>query len=299
MLCRNPFLHGIVPYGCGQCLPCRINRRRQWTWRQVFESLCHESSCFVTLTYGPDTLPDGGNLEPRDLQLFLKRLRFHLGSGRVRYVAVGEYGEKTYRPHYHLSLFGMSGHSVHNARSAVSTGEQLIKRSWDLGFVGLGDFNEKTAQYVSSYVVKKLADRTDPVIGNLVPEFGRMSRRPGIGGEAVKVIAKALCDNGHGMALLEETGDIPHELQIGRRKIPLGRYLLAKLREAVGFTPEYIAEIKQKGAYESSVEMLALLDRAFAVEAVPSPKSAYLLDASQKIANVEARSKVWRSKRSL
>lgn len=299
MLCRAPFLRGIVPYGCGQCLPCRINRRRQWTWRQVFESLLHEENCFVTLTYGPDYLPSGGSLEPRDLQLFIKRLRFLLGSRKVRYVAVGEYGENTYRPHYHLSLFGMSGYSVLDGVKAPTSGQLAIERCWKLGFVGVGDFNEKTAQYVSSYVVKKLKDRTDPQMAGLYPEFGRMSRRPGIGHGAMSIIAKSLCDSGHGMALIEETGDVPRELQIGKRKIPLGRYLLSKLREAIGFTPEWIEEIKAKGTYESSVEMLALLDRAFALEEVPTPKSAYLLEKNQMILNVEGRAKVWRKKHQL
>lgn len=37
----------------------------------MHEASLHEDSIFVTLTYRPDALPDGGTLVKRDLQLFL------------------------------------------------------------------------------------------------------------------------------------------------------------------------------------------------------------------------------------
>ena len=46
-----------VPFGCGQCLPCRVNKRRLWTNRIMLESMCHDDNAFVTLTYNDDNIP--------------------------------------------------------------------------------------------------------------------------------------------------------------------------------------------------------------------------------------------------
>lgn len=76
MLCKNPYMKGVLAFGCGQCNPCRINRRRLWTHRIMLESLKHGDSSFVTLTY--ETLPSDGSLVPKDLQNFMKYLRMRV-----------------------------------------------------------------------------------------------------------------------------------------------------------------------------------------------------------------------------
>lgn len=263
------------------------------------EALCHDESCFVTLTYANEFEPAGRNLRPADLSLWLKRIRKEIEPRRIRYFAVGEYGEENLRPHYHLSLFGVSGFTPHMRVDGPTTFAECVDRQWARGFVQVAEFSEKTAQYVSGYVVKKLADRNDPRMEGLVPEFARMSRNPGLGTAAMMTIAKTLCESGHGMALIEDTGDVPRQLQIGKKKIPLGRFLLQKLREAIGFTPEYIAQIKASGTFEKSVEMLALLQNALDVEALATPRSAYLMENAQRINNAEARAKIWKKRGTL
>lgn len=71
------------------------------------------SSKFITLTYADENLPISRNgyrsLCRRDLQLFFKRLRKAHSKGAkrksIKYFAVGEYGGKIGRPHYHVLLF--------------------------------------------------------------------------------------------------------------------------------------------------------------------------------------------------
>lgn len=70
-------------------MPCRINKRRIWTTRLFLESLVHRSSIFFTLTYRDECLPEGGNLNPRDMTLFLKRLRKAVAPLRIRFFIVG------------------------------------------------------------------------------------------------------------------------------------------------------------------------------------------------------------------
>ena len=61
-----------------------------------------------------------------------------------------------------------------------------------------------------------------------VPEFTRMSLKPGIGADFMHDVASTLLD--HDLA----QGDVPVTLRHGSKEYPLGRYLRRKLRAAVG-----------------------------------------------------------------
>lgn len=273
---------GTIPFGCGQCLPCRVNKRRQWQWRQYLESLLYDDNSFVTLTYADDKLPVAGSLEPQVVSLWIKRLRTAISPLRFRYLLVGEYGERTLRPHYHLSVFGLSGHSV-CGRKLFS---DWIDESWGRGFVQVAEFNELTAQYVAGYVVKKWTNKGHPALEGRHPEFARMSNRPGIGAGAMEIMARTLGSQ----YLSWETGDVPSELKIGGKRVPLGRYLLARLRKEMGFSDDYVKAIRDGKSYEKSIEMLALLSASKEVETV---RSAYARDVEARVASLEARAKIY------
>lgn len=293
MLCRKPFMAGIVPFGCGQCLPCRVNRSRQWKWRQFLESLLHEHNCFVTLTYDEDHLPRDSQLEPRALQLFLKSLRKAIAPQRVRFFAVGEYGEQSLRPHYHLSLFGLSEFSVYSGGSLVVRDRAghivggAIYNSWKKGHVHVAEFNAHTASYISGYIIKKLKDRKDG-ISHRVPEFARQSNRPGIGAGAMAVIAKTLLETAHGW----EKGDIPSSLSVAGRSIPLGRYLLRRLRHEVGFTEGYIKDLRDEVTMAKSLEVSAMQ----AVKPGFTLSQTILEDIEGRLRQVESRSYLFKKR---
>lgn len=63
-----------------------------------------------------------------------------------------------------------------------------------------------------------------------LPEFARMSLRPGLGLFMMHDIASHLLD----LEKFERMIDVPLELQHGRKRMPLGRYLRRKLRTFVG-----------------------------------------------------------------
>lgn len=79
MLCKKPYTRGPQQFGCGQCMPCRVNRSRLWIARMMLEALEYEErgeeSAFVTLTYDAEHVPPDGSLRPLDLRVFLNRLR--------------------------------------------------------------------------------------------------------------------------------------------------------------------------------------------------------------------------------
>lgn len=279
MICSRPFTVGTVGFGCGQCLPCRINRRRVWAWRMVLESYCHEESSFVTLTYDEANVPDGGTLDPRHLQLFLKKLR-KARSAPLRFFAVGEYGDHSERPHYHLALFGLG-----------MDGRDDVDRAWGRGHVLLGELNEKTTAYIAGYVVKKMTHANDARLNGRRPEFARMSLRPGIGAPAMKTLAKSM-DNPHGQAEVQNTGDVPYQLQFGRKRFPLARYLRKRLRAEMGLTDEQTAAARSTIAFQSSLEVSELLRVALATSPAATPQSVMITRDAGRIASVVARSKI-------
>lgn len=230
MLCARPFRSPAGVFGCGSCMPCLINRRRMWTTRIILESRLHEFSSMVTLTYNDDCVPE--ELKPRDLQLFLKRLRRKC-SRPLRFFACGEYGDKTGRPHYHLAVFGL-----------CFLESELVEGCWPYGFVHLGELNEKSAAYIAGYVSKKM--RKADVVDNRLPEFIRMSNRPGIGRGAADIMARSLMSKGSSAGIVE---DVPHEVRIEGGKFPLGRYMRDALRVEVGW---------EKGCPEPVIRRLAV-----------------------------------------
>lgn len=241
MMCKKPYMKRPVgftkkeltlsgmegklattPFGCGQCLPCRINKARVWTHRIMLENQCCGESCFVTLTYADEFLPSPPNVSKPELQKYLKRLRYEYDLP-FRYFAVGEYGSASWRPHYHLALFGIDG----------SDAEYLNSKCWTKGFNYCGDITERSARYISGYVVKGLKGEDAAKFGK-TPEFMLSSRKGGgLGRNAVKVVAENVKCSPY---LKKEN---IYSFQYGKnRHRPLGRYLKDKFAEDLGLTEE-------------------------------------------------------------
>lgn len=219
--------------GCGQCLPCRINRRRLWTSRLMLESYLHQASVFLTLTYRNECLPVDGSVDVREVQLFLKRLRERLGDVKIRFFAIGEYGDRYLRPHYHLLVFGVGASNHVNAhyvgRKRNYCAGCVFCSSWSRGEVHVGTVTENSVMYCTGYITKGMTRDGDLRLKGRRPEFCRMSLRPGIGAGAVTELARVL--QGAASKKVYETGDVPHEIRMLGKKWPLGRYVRQLLRE--------------------------------------------------------------------
>lgn len=281
-MCKKPYVKGITPYPCGQCLPCRFNRRRLWTHRLLLEQQCHEFSSFWTLTYDDQHVPLDGSLNPKHTELWLKRLRRALGPTRpLRFYLVGEYGDETQRPHYHPALFGLS-----------HLESELVLETWSMGYVYGGTLTLESAQYIAGYVTKKMTAADDPRLAGRHPEFARMSTRPGLGALVVPQLADALSDHAGAMSIARD-GDVPTSLNHGRKSLPLGRYLRSKLREQLGF--ETIGG-------QPRPEALRLQEMSDLLEASGS-RSRYLSEKPfidhQKILRAEGLAKIWKKKGSI
>lgn len=193
---------GLAPFKlpCGQCIGCRLTKKRNWAIRCMHEAQMHEENAFITLTYEDNHLPADRGLRLEHWQKFAKRLRKRIGP--FRFFHCGEYGTKNLRPHYHALIFGESfgKDSVPLERSPFQTSapqhqlrvSPLLQETWPYGFHTVGAVTFDSAAYCASYTTKKINgpgerfvnERCDPDTGEVFdvrPEYATMSRRPGIG----------------------------------------------------------------------------------------------------------------------
>lgn len=157
----------VVP--CSKCNLCLANKRNAWSFRLKQELKTAKAAFFVTLTYSDSFLPGDGGLVKSDFQNYMKRVRKKV---KVRYYAVGEYGENTMRPHYHALVFG-SGSPGKLSR--------VLTDSWSLkgvpmGHVLVGSLTHASIHYTTKYVINK-----SNFPKGLQKPFSLMSRRPAIG----------------------------------------------------------------------------------------------------------------------
>ncbi|WNK15038.1 MAG: replication initiator protein [Microvirus sp.] len=180
---------------CGQCIGCRTDKKLEWALRLHHESRSHADSIFVTLTYAQPHLPRGGTLVVSHGQCFMRRLRRLIHPHKVRFFLVGEYGDQNQRPHYHVILFGYWPADA-KLEGERETGKfyssVLLSDAWgQKGFVEFSPASPATMKYVSHYAVKRITGDmakehyTRLTISGefvqVIPEFARMSTRPGIG----------------------------------------------------------------------------------------------------------------------
>lgn len=313
-------MNGNMPCPCGKCIPCLINRKRLWKHRLLLESYCHEKSAFVTLTYNDDHLHYRNDksgeillqpsLRPKDLRNFLKRLRKAIAPQRVRFYAVGEYGDKSFRPHYHLALFGYepcwygeTRKQRHADGKSCCPPCDAIFTSWKHGGIDNATLENDSAAYIAGYVTKKLTNPNDDKARTLLagrhPEFARMSNRPGIAANSLDIIADTLLSQ-YGPFMLTEHGDVPVSLLHGGVPYPLGRYLRQKLRRKINAaeivdheTGELKYEAKEKTYQAYTKEMLDLLLAALknpeTKKEVTTLKNLIKARDAQKILNIETK----------
>lgn len=157
-------------FPCGKCPQCVARRSSAWSFRLMQEDKRSVSSLFLTLTYENCNCPISPKgfmvLSKRDVQLFFKRLRkAHRKNSDndrpIKYYAVGEYGGRTHRPHYHIILF--------NAKL------ELIQPAWDKGQIHYGKVSGASIGYTLKYMCKT---RRYPLHANddRISEFALMSK---------------------------------------------------------------------------------------------------------------------------
>lgn len=221
----------FIKVPCGHCASCVNKRSLQWSSRIEVEASQHKYVFFVTLTYSdkfvplfyPEEVLDYPYvteyqriklidyiqknkvsdkylvLRYSDIQNFLKRLRNYIYEDNkvseeqkvVRYYCCGEYGETTFRPHYHFIFFVDSdriGQCI--GKSGKTKFESYIHKAWSvpsenkkyripIGRIDCQFVRDNAAKYCSSYV-SSFAYIPAFLRTNFAP-FCRASKAPPIG----------------------------------------------------------------------------------------------------------------------
>lgn len=150
---------------CGKCWYCTSSRRAQWTFRLSVENYCWLNSEFLTLTYDDEHLPLNSfglpTLNVDHLNKFIKDLRNN--KFKFKYYAIGEYGGRFGRPHYHVLIF--------------FNDDIQFPLFWHNGNLKEDNVTPADIHYVTKFhVVPKLSRFEKSVIQ---PQFARMSKHLG------------------------------------------------------------------------------------------------------------------------
>jgi len=150
----------IIP--CSTCPNCIYRQTAGWAFRLIQEERNSISSAFITFTYGDANIVTTPyklrSLCKYHLQCFFKRLRKYNRGKQIKYYAVGEYGGKTKRPHYHAIIFNADENSI---ELAWSKRENNHTKAVPIGEIYYGDVSGYSIGYTLKYICK----------GKTVPAF--------------------------------------------------------------------------------------------------------------------------------
>lgn len=130
----------------------------------------HENSCFATLTYSEENVPRNDLgwtcLDKRHLVQLFKKMRKNCPP--FKYYAIGEYGSKTHRAHYHVFFFGLDHEETH----------EYLDEYWPHGHHRVTPINGNRIGYVANFHI--VAKRRPNAATEQTPEFTLCSKGLGV-----------------------------------------------------------------------------------------------------------------------
>lgn len=182
--CITPYMHKEFgkPFPCGKCPPCRSRRASSWSFRLMQQDRVSNSAIFLTLTYDEQhikrTPKHYKTIRKRCLQLYFKRVRKLLPkTSGLKYYACGEYGSKTYRPHYHAIIFNANYDALEQAWICNSDEYGCGHRGCGkpIGQIKFGTVSDASVGYTLKYI-SKLGKIPLHKNDDRMPEFSLMSK---------------------------------------------------------------------------------------------------------------------------
>lgn len=131
----------------------------------------NQKASFITLTYNEKNLPQDHSLNKEHFKDFFKRFRKAINPTRIRMYMCGEYGDISWRPHYHSIIFNydFTEHQKYNKtnyepRQRLQLEDtsnnyyvsQFLSALWTKGNHLITNCTFETAAYVARYCLKKI-----------------------------------------------------------------------------------------------------------------------------------------------
>lgn len=174
---------GLTEFNCGHCPECLNARSNEWALRCVYQAKESKKAVMVTLTYDTFQRDKDGkimtdkngiplenltlrNVDKRDCQLFIKRLREYFDRKKnvqnIKYLLSAEYGKTTGRPHYHAILFGVEFDDLifhkKSKRGNTIYRSNTLDKLWKNGICTVDStlITPAVARYCTKYALKDL-----------------------------------------------------------------------------------------------------------------------------------------------
>ena len=140
-----------VPVGCGNCMECRKQKKREWQIRMNEEIKHDRTGKFITLTFSNEELDkliqetgiqESNAVATIAVRRFLERWRKKYKKS-VKHFLITELGHNgTERIHLHGILF-------------TNEKTETIQERWKYGIIWIGQYtNERTINYIMKYITK-------------------------------------------------------------------------------------------------------------------------------------------------
>lgn len=160
------------PLPCRKCSECLQKRSKELAVQSVFEARSRPDNCVLILTYDNEHLGEN-KLDYSHVQEFQKRLRRYVQytyNKKIRFLTVGEYGDKKGRMHWHMIVFGWKPEKTAEGMEMYYGGKfnadprwrsRKLDSLWQRGYVDVDHASDGNIFYVSRYVHKKFVKGMD------------------------------------------------------------------------------------------------------------------------------------------
>ena len=169
---NNSVTRGGIHAPCGRCYSCIARKTSNMSFRLMQQDKVSQTSYFLTLTYADNKACKTRNgymvLHKKHIQDFFKKVRrVHDRRGKlgleIKYFAVGEYGGKFARPHYHAIIFNLeldlflSQKQIKAIKSGVTPLDGKFNyqiKQWEYGHITVGQVSGASIGYTLKYLSK-------------------------------------------------------------------------------------------------------------------------------------------------
>lgn len=176
---------------CGKCINCLLDKNMEWQFRCYCEYLSRGSvATFLTLTV--DDIHNTRRVSKKDVQTFFKSFRntYFLGKNKTieyseqdsfSYVCTSEYGSESFRPHYHIILFGVdvidliTNYNLNKRFQILGRAKGGFRFNWSIwskGFCHAEPLTPQLIKYCLKYLLK--GRLRDPSICGDYPSYNDM-----------------------------------------------------------------------------------------------------------------------------